>query len=91
MELSIILCTLASLLIALAVAWQPLVTMEQETFFTTENETHRFDPKVALLESIAELEQDFSLGHLDKSEFDRLSLELKREFLETQKSTTKES
>ncbi|MDX2471336.1 MAG: c-type cytochrome biogenesis protein CcmI [SAR324 cluster bacterium] len=91
MELSIVLCTLTSLLVALAVAWRPLVKMDQENFFTTENETHRFDPKVALLESIAELEQDFSLGHLDKEAFERMSLELKREFLETKQSDTKQS
>ena len=86
MELSLILCTLTSLAVAFGIAWGPLVKMKQATYFTADAEPHRFDPKLALLEAIAELEQDFTLGHLEHEEFETLSLELKREFLESQTS-----
>jgi len=88
MEPILVLCTVISLIIALWVGYRPLISSNENKYYNQEEQkAHRFDPKVALLEAIAELEQDCKLGHLSKEEFERLSLEYKREYLNAKKAS----
>ena len=92
MDLTLVLCTIISLGLALAVVYRPLMQSKESRYYSEQNaKLHRFDPKVALLEAISELEQDHALGHLSQEEFDRLSLEYKREYLEQEQASAEKA
>lgn len=82
METTLILCGFISLLVALGVIVRPLVLAEEAPYFTAEHEDHEFDEGISLLETINELENDFYMGKLTQEEFDALSMEYKREYLD---------
>ncbi len=78
-------CSLISLLLAFVVVYKPLMKDKEQAYHQgDEQEAHRFNPQLALLEAISELEQDYQLGHLNKEEFERLQLEYQRDYLSTQ-------
>lgn len=83
--MSLIICSLLAVGLALWVLIPPLVRMPETPYFTGKEEGHAFDPKIALLESIAELREDLASGHLTPSEFDQLSLEAQRDYLTAKK------
>ena len=87
MDMSLILCTLFSVLIALAVIVRPLILSPEKPYFVGEPHDHSFNESLALLESIQELEQDYRMGKLTEPEFKQLSNEYKREYLELKNQT----
>ncbi len=83
--MTLLVCSLLALGLAAWVILPPLVRLPETPYFTGKNEGHHFDPKVALLESIAELREDLTSGHLTPEEFDQLSLEAQRAYLTAKK------
>jgi len=81
-SLILIICTVISLVIAFFILIRPLFLQKQTPYFETVSEEHDFDESLSLLETIKDLETDFSYGKITKEDYDNMSLEYKREFLD---------
>jgi hypothetical protein len=63
---------------------KPLFLDPAQQYFTTNSKPSDFDTSLSLLEIIAELETDYKMGKLSREDFESLSLEYKRSYLEEQ-------
>ena len=79
---TIILCSILSLALAAAVLIKPFLLTPESPYFDSSVQPHVFDESLAMLENLKELEVDFTTGKLTQTEFDQLSLEVKRSYLE---------
>ncbi|OGH00405.1 MAG: hypothetical protein A2600_10265 [Candidatus Lambdaproteobacteria bacterium RIFOXYD1_FULL_56_27] len=77
---TLILCSLASVLIA-ALVVKPFFLSPEKPYFDPQAQPHVFDESLSLLEGLGELETDYRLGKLNAEEFEHLSLEIKRDYL----------
>lgn len=78
--------TLISLLISLVVAYfvmfRPLFLQSEKPYAMPDTEHKEFDERISLLETIYELETDHKMGKLSGEDFEALSNEYKRMYLE---------
>lgn len=85
-HLTLIICSLLSIVLTLFVVVKPLFLEKQREYFVTGNDFKEFDESLSILEMISELEIDHEMGKISKSDFETLSLEYKRLFLKVKKS-----
>ncbi len=81
-DLTLVLCSVLSLAIAIAVLYKPLFREKRREYFTSDSNQQEFDEKLSLLEAISELETDYRMGKLSQEDFETMSLEFKRVYLE---------
>jgi hypothetical protein len=81
-NLTLIICTMISFLIFLMVVVKPLFWDQDSPLFLEEETKGAFNDSLSLLETIKELEIDYKMGKLSKEDFETLSLEYKRKYLE---------
>lgn len=81
-HISLIICTILALIIAFFALFKPLFLEEQRSYFEGETESQTFDESLALLEIISELENDYKTGKVSQEDFEIMSLEYKRNYLE---------
>lgn len=79
--MTLIICFLISLLLAGFVLVKPLFLDAVSAYETVESNQPDFDPSIAILETIAELETDYNMGKLTQADYEKLSLEYKRQYL----------
>ncbi|MDH5560738.1 MAG: hypothetical protein OEY59_07770 [Deltaproteobacteria bacterium] len=82
---TLIVCTLMSVVIAFFVLYKPLFMDSQEEYLSQNENEDEFDESISILEALSELEADFDMGKISRDEFDLLSLEYKRDFLDMKK------
>lgn len=85
MNLTIVVCLLLSIPVVYYVIIIPLFIDSSEAYYTDIGESSDFDNSLSLLESISELETDYKMGKLSQEDFESLSLEYKRSYLEEKK------
>ncbi len=85
MNLSIFICLLLSIPVVIYVLVIPLFIDSTQAYYTDVADHSDFDNSLSLLESISELETDYKMGKLSKEDFESLSLEYKRSYLEEKK------
>ena len=85
MNLTIIVCLLLSIPVVYYVMIKPLFMDSTEPYYSEVGENSDFDNSLSLLESISELETDYKMGKLSQEDFESLSLEYKRSYLEEKK------
>ncbi|MCP4297934.1 MAG: hypothetical protein GY786_20290 [Proteobacteria bacterium] len=78
---TLVICSIFSILLTLLVVVKPLFLEKQKSYFTTGKDLKEFDESVSILEMISEMEIDYKMGKISKSDFDALSIEYKRLFL----------
>lgn len=81
-SLIIIFCSVLSVIIAVAVLAKPLFIEKQRNYYTSSGAQDDFDESVSILETIAELETDYLMDKISKEDFENLSLEYQRLYLE---------
>ncbi|MGK0289088.1 MAG: hypothetical protein ACI86H_000513 [bacterium] len=64
----------------------PLFIQKPTRYFHPEEIPMVFDTSIATLEVITELQSDYEMGKLTKEEFEHLSLEYQRKYLEEKQS-----
>ncbi len=89
LNFALFICSALSLGVAYFAMFKPLFLDQQAAYFQPVAEEEEFDESISLLETIDELESDFKMGKLSKDDFESLSLEFKRLYLE--KKTKKET
>ena len=82
LNFTFIICLLLSLVVAYFVMVKPLFLDKMQTYYRPDLKDNTFDESVAILETLAELETDFKMGKLSEGDFEALSLEYKRLYLE---------
>lgn len=82
--ITLISCAILSIAIAAIVLLKPLILQKPRPYFVSDSDSTEFDESLALLEMISELEVDFQTGKISHSDFDTISLELKRDYLKKQ-------
>lgn len=85
MNLTIFVCLLLSLPVVYYVLIKPLFIESTQAYYSDVAESSDFDNSLSLLESISELETDYKMGKLSQEDFESLSLEYKRGYLEEKK------
>ena len=88
-SLILIFCTIISLIIAFLILIRPLFLQKQVPYFDIASEEHDFDESLSLLETIKDLDTDFQNGKITKEDYDSMSLEYKREFLDIRSKVKK--
>jgi len=83
--LTLILCSLISIILALILLIKPLFLEKQHKYFPLTVSSQGFLESLAALQTLSELEEDFQMGKISQEDFDKLSLETKRQFLELKK------
>ncbi len=84
LNLTIIICLLISIPVVYLVMVKPLYMDAGEKYFFPHPENFEFDSSLSLLEAISELETDYKMGKLSVEDYESLSLEYKRSYLEQQ-------
>ncbi len=64
---------------------KPLFIDKQKTYYQSEPDHHEFNELLSILETISDLETDYKMGKLSKEDFDAMSLDYKRTYLEKKK------
>ena len=82
MNLTIFICLILSIPVVYYVLIKPLFMDSTQPYYSGETEISDFDNSLSLLESISELETDYKMGKLSQEDFESLSLEYKRSYLE---------
>ena len=85
MNLTIFVCLLLSIPVVYYVLIKPLFIESTQAYYSDVAESSDFDNSLSLLESISELETDYKMGKLSQEDFESLSLEYKRGYLEEKK------
>ena len=88
-HITLILCTLLSVVVAAVVLVKPLILNEPKPYFIPDSDNTEFDESLALLEMISELEIDFQTGKISQVDFEAMSLEYKREYLHQKEQSAK--
>lgn len=89
-HITLILCTILSVVIAAIVLVKPLILNAPKPYFTPDSSNTEFDESLALLEMISELEIDYKTGKVSQSDFEAMSLEYKREYLLQKEQSAKQ-
>lgn len=84
-HLTLIICSIVSIILTILVVIKPLFLEKQRSYFVTGKDFKEFDESVSILEMISEIEVDYQTGKISKSDFETLSLEYKRHFLDAKK------
>ncbi len=74
-------CLSISLAVFFFVVIVPLFLQKPERYFTRSSQ-YDFDDSLSILEIVAELEADYRSGKLTKEDFEALSMDFKREYME---------
>ncbi len=82
LALTYFVCFLIAAIVLYIVVVRPLFLEESSKYYQTSVEGNTFEESSSLLEAIAELETDYEMGKLSKEDFDAISLEYKRAYLE---------
>jgi hypothetical protein len=85
---TLIICTVLSVILALLVVVKPLFWEKKTSYFISEENYREFDESVSYLEMLSEIEADYQMGKISKPDFESLSLEYKRLFLATKKTSS---
>ena len=85
MNLTFFICIIISLISAAIVLYKPLFKDPSTIYLQKESGEKEFDESLSLLEMISELETDYSMGKLTQQDYESLSLEYKRQYLELSK------
>ena len=85
MNLTIFVCLLLSIPVVYYVLVKPLFVDATQPYDSEDSDISDFDNSLSLLESISELETDYKMGKLSQEDFESLSLEYKRSYLEEKK------
>lgn len=86
-DISLILAGLFGLIIVFFVLVKPLFLEPENTYFQTEPQDRDFSEATSLLEMIAELDTDFSMGKVSKEDYEALSLDYKHRYLKARSGT----
>ena len=78
---TLLICFAISFAILFLVVINPLFIQKPKRYFT-QSSHYDFDDSLSILEIMAELEADFQSGKLLRDDFEALSVEFKREYLE---------
>lgn len=82
---TVVFCFMVSLGIAFFAMFKPLFMDKQKAYYQPAGKVDEFDESISLLEAIEELQSDFKMGKLSREDFETLSLEFKRLYLEKKK------
>ena len=88
-HITLIICTILSVVIAAVVLIKPLILQKPKPYFLPDSGSNEFDESLALLEMISELEMDYQAGKISKADFELMSLEYKREYLDQKDKSVK--
>jgi len=77
-----VICAILSIIIVFVVLIKPLFIDKQTVYSETEKVGVDFDESLSLLEAIAEYKTDYQMGKISKADFDEISLEYKRKYLD---------
>lgn len=81
-NLTFLICLLISAMVIFLVIVKPLFLMELEPYYGSSVKEELFDESLSVLETLKELESDFKMGKLSSEDYNSLSLEYKRLYLE---------
>ncbi len=84
-NLTLIFTSFISLAIVYFVMLKPLFLEKSKPYFSDSSRENQFDESYSLLEAISELETDYKMGKLSKEDFESVSLEYKRIYLDKKK------
>jgi hypothetical protein len=82
MNPTLLICFILTGIVSASVLIKPLFLTKRESYFERGSGGADFNESLSLLEAISELETDYKLGKLSREDFDELSLEYKRSYLE---------
>lgn len=86
---TLVICALLSIIIVFVVLIKPLFIDKQLNYVETESKSLEFNESLSLLEAIAEYKTDYQMGKISKADFDEISLEFKRKYLEKRSDVEK--
>lgn len=82
MDYTILASLLISLILIVTVLVKPLFWTEPTPYFFSSKEDNSFNESLAILETLKELEADFKMGKLSQEDFEALSVDYKKRYLE---------
>ncbi len=88
MNTTLLICLGFSIIITLIVVFKPLFRDELQGYFSSDIESHEFDESLSILEAISELETDFKMGKISKQDFETISIEYQRRYLNSKDQKT---
>ncbi len=83
MNATLLICLGFSIIITLIVVMMPLFRDEQQDYFSTGTVANEFDEALSILEAISELETDFKMGKITKQDYETISIEYQRLYLDS--------
>ena len=83
MNITIVICTIISIIIAFIIVYKPLILKKPVSYFQKSNTNRFYTESVGFLEMLKDLEADYKTGKISKQDFDDLALEYKHNYLKT--------
>ncbi len=83
MNATLLICLGFSIIITLIVVMKPLFRDEQQDYFSTGTVANEFDESLSILEAISELETDFKMGKISRQDYETISVEYQRLYLDS--------